>query len=136
MFCRWQLSQLRRQSQRVEGLQAHGVALFPMEAAALREWWPEGGSRIRVAGDPAREVFRRYGVGRLPWTRLITGRVLREGWRARREADLPGRGGGDPLGQPALYVIGRSRRIGFVHMGTDMADRPDWERVFRELAKG
>lgn len=125
---------MRQEVNRLESAQAHAVAIFPMEAAALHGWFEGTGPRIRLAGDPRREVFDRYGVGRLPWRKLVTGRTLREGLRAGRETELPTRRGGDHLGRPALFVVDRAQRVRFAHFGSDVADRPDWERIFTALA--
>lgn len=104
-----------------------------MDPAGLRGWFEDAGPGIRLAGDPHREVFELYGVGRLPWRRLVTGRTLREGWQVRRETTLPARRGGDHLGQPALFVIDATRRVKLAHVGSDMTDRPTWEQVFAAL---
>lgn len=105
-----------------------------MEAAELDGWFEAASPRIRIGGDPDREVAERYGVSRLSWLQLITGRTLRQGFRAARAAGLPLRPGGDPLGRPALFVVDRRRRVTFAHIGSDMADRPDWDQIFNALS--
>lgn len=121
---------MRQRADQLKSVSANAIAIFPMEASLLHGWFDGAGSRIHVAGDPHREVFCLYGVGRFTWTQLVTRRTLREGFQARKEAELPALRGGDPLGQPALFVIDQTQRVRMAYLSSDMADRPVWDEVF------
>lgn len=98
------------------------VSAEPVEQlapAARTEGW--GGP---VLADPRREVYAAYGLGRLPWHRVVTGRTLLFYLGCILRGRFPQRAGRDVLQQGGDFIVDGDGILRFVHRGRTADDRP------------
>ncbi len=95
---------------------------------ARREGWTGP-----VLADPDRHAYQAYGLGRLPWHRVITAKtiILYAGFFLRGR--LPGRPGQDVMQQGGDFIVDGEGIVRFAYAGRSSDDRPPVDALIRCL---
>ncbi len=127
---------MARVRQRQRDLEEAGAALLVVSAepaarispVARREGWTGP-----VLGDPDRIAYRAFGLGRLPWRRVITARTFRMYLGFFLRGRLPRRAGRDVMQQGGDFILDGEGIVRFAHAGQSSDDRPPVEDLLRCL---
>jgi hypothetical protein len=127
------VARVRRRQQDLDAADAVLVVLSPepvrdVAAVAKKEGW-----EWPVLGDPDRGAYRAYGLGRLPWRRVLTLKTLAMYAGFLLRGRLPQRPGQDPLQQGGDFILDGEGVVRFAYPGRSSDDRPPVEDLMRRL---
>jgi hypothetical protein len=123
----------------IQGLGADVLAVGTAagwQAAALMD-----GSGGRVAlgfpcvVDPTHNVYRTFGFGRVRWWQWLTPALWRNYLRAFGRGSRQGKVTGDVRQLPGVVIIGRDRRVQYVHRARTVGDYPPISQLLDALRK-
>ena len=86
-----------------------------------------------VLADPERHAYRAYGLGRLPWHRVITWKTILLYAGFFFSGRLPGRPGQDVMQQGGDFVVDDRGIVRYAYAGQTSDDRPSVEALLRVL---
>ena len=127
------MARVRQRQRELDEANAALVVVLPEPAPRIAPLARKEGWTGPVLGDPDRGAYRAYGLGRLPWHRVVTARtiLLYAGFLFRGR--LPGRPGQDVMQQGGDFIVDGGGIIRYAHTGQTSDDRPPVEALLRVL---
>jgi peroxiredoxin len=127
------VARVRRRQRELDEANAALVVVLPEPAEKTAALARKEGWTGPTLGDPDRVAYRAYGLGRLPWHRVITVKtlLLYAGFLLRGR--LPQPPGQDVMQQGGDFIVDGQGIVRFAHAGRSPDDRPPVENLIRCL---
>ena len=133
IFCREQLTDLRRHAAEIEQAGLRLVVITPDRPDVVRAFSAEFQPPFPIVSDPRRVAYQAFGLTEGSLGQLLSPRIVARGVQATLRGSFVGRpAGGNQRQLPGAAIVDTDGSVLFHYIARDAADHVDAARLIRE----